>query len=232
MRRRRGPGDGAMSLAQEILAMAKGAEMTAIVAIGSTLIGAVLAFAFGIARVEGGRLLSWLALIYIEFMRGTPLLVKLFWLYYALPLVGVSLDPFTTGIVGLSLNIGAYGAEVVRGGLQSVATAQREAARALNFPRRHTLLHILLPQAVVEMMPAFGNLAIQNLKDTALVSLISIADLTFRAQQIRNLTLAGARVYSMTLVGYFVMSLLVAALMRFLEIRARRGAAFAHSAHG
>jgi ABC-type amino acid transport system permease subunit len=86
-------------------------------------------------------------------------------------------DPITRGIVGLVLNIGAYGAEVVRGGLQSVPDHQHEAARALNFSKLYTLLHISLPQAVVEMMPAFGNLAIQNLKDTALVSLISIADL-------------------------------------------------------
>ncbi len=221
-----------MSLAREILALAKGAEMTAIVAIGSTAIGAAIAFAVGIARVEGGRLLSWLALFYVEFMRGTPLLVKLFWLYYALPLIGVSLDPFTTGIVGLSLNIGAYGAEVVRGGLQSVSCAQLEAARALNFSRLRTLLHVSLPQAVVEMMPAFGNLAIQNLKDTALVSLISIADMTFQAQQIRNLTLASARIYTLTLVGYFIMSLLVAAFMRFLELKTRRGPAFPRGAQG
>jgi polar amino acid transport system permease protein len=164
-------------------ALLKGAEVTAFIAIASTAIGAVFSFMLGIARVEGGAILSRVTLVYIEFMRGTPLLVKLFWLYYALPLLGVSLDPMTTGITGLSLNISAYGAEIVRGGLQSVPDAQHEAARALNFSRAYALLHVFLPQAIVEMMPAFGNLAVQNLKDTALVSLISIADLTFQAQQ-------------------------------------------------
>ena len=211
-------------------ALLKGAEVTAIIALVSTAIGAVVAFAVGIARVEGGPILSKVALVYIEFMRGTPLLVKLFWLYYALPLVGLSLDPITTGIAGLSLNISAYGAEVVRGGLNSVSDAQHEAARALNFSRPYKLLHVSLPQAVVEMMPAFGNLAVQNLKDTALVSLISIADLTFQAQQLRNITLDSARVYSLTLIGYFVLALALSIGMRFLEHKLRRGAAFPRGA--
>ena len=200
--------------------------MTALIAIASTALGALLAFAAGIARVAGGRALSWIALVYIEVFRGTSLLVQLFWLYYALPLVGISFGPVTTGVVGLALNIGAYGAEVVRGALRAVPDAQHEAARALNFGRAHTLLHIALPQAVIEMMPAFGNLAVQNLKDTALVSLISIADLTFKAQQLRNITLDSVTIYSLTLVGYFAMALVVAAFMRWLERALRRGAAF------
>lgn len=211
-------------------ALLKGAEVTALIAIASTAIGAVLSFVLGIARVEGGPLVSRLTLVYVEFMRGTPLLVKLFWLYYALPLIGVSLDPITTGITGLSLNISAYGAEIVRGGLQAVPDAQHEAARALNFSRPYTLLHIFLPQAIVEMMPAFGNLAVQNLKDTALVSLISIADLTFQAQQLRNITLDSARIYSLTLIGYFIMALVLSVAMRGLEHKLRRGPAFPRGA--
>ncbi len=161
-------------------ALFKGAQITVVLALSSMAIGTLLAFAAGIARFAGGPILSTIAVIYIEIFRGTSLLVQLFWLYYALPLIGISFDPITTGIMGLGLNIGAYGAEVVRGALQAVPEAQHEAARALNFSRGHTLFHIVLPQAVVEMMPAFGNLAIHNLKDTALASLIAISDLTFR----------------------------------------------------
>ncbi len=204
----------------------KGAEVTAVIAVASMLLGAVLAFAAGLARFAGGRLLSWIALTYIEIFRGTSLLVQLFWLYYALPLIGISFDPVTTGIVGLALNIGAYGAEVVRGALQSVPDTQHEAARALNFRPRQALFHIVLPQAVVEMMPAFGNLAVQNLKDTALVSRISISDLTFQAQQLRNITLDSVTIYSLTLVGYFIMALVLAGFMRWVERLCRRGAAF------
>jgi polar amino acid transport system permease protein len=87
-----------------------------------------------------------------------------------------------------------------------------------------------MPQAIVEMMPAFGNLAIQNLKDTALVSLISIADLTFQAQSLRNITLNSATIYSMTLVGYFIMALVISAVVRWLEVLLRRGPAFPRSA--
>ena len=215
-----------------LLPLLKGAELTAIIGLASTALGAVLAFAAGIARVEGGRLLSWLALIYIEVFRGTSLLVQLFWLYYALPLIGISFDPVTTGIAGLALNIGAHGAEVVRGALEAVAPQQREAARALNFGWSHTLVRICLPQAIVEMMPSFGNLAVQNLKDTSLVSLISISDLTFRAQSLRNITQDSVTIYTMTLIGYFVMALVMMAVMRWLELAVRRGPAFPRSVHG
>jgi polar amino acid transport system permease protein len=211
-------------------ALLKGAEVTAIIAVVSTALGGLVAFIIGVARVEGGLIVSKIALVYIEFMRGVPLLVKFFWLYYALPLIGLSLDPITTGIVGLVLNISAYGAEVVRGGLQSVPDQQYEAARALNFSRAYTLLHISLPQAIVEMMPAFGNLAVQNLKDTALVSLISIADLTFQAQQLRNITLDSTRVFTLTLVGYFIMALALSLLVRLIEHKLRRGPAFPKAA--
>jgi polar amino acid transport system permease protein len=210
----------------------KGAEGTAIIAAASTALGAIVAFIIGVARVEGGPIISKIALVYIEFMRGVPLLVKFFWLYYVLPLIGLSLDPFTTGILGLVLNISAYGAEVVRGGLQSVPDQQHEAARALNFSKSYTLFHISLPQAIVEMMPAFGNLAVQNLKDTALVSLISIADLTFQAQQLRNITLDSTRVFTLTLIGYFIMALALSLVMRLIEHKLRRGAAFPKVAHG
>jgi polar amino acid transport system permease protein len=220
-----------MSWIHFLPALLKGAEVTAIIAGASTALGAVVAFIIGVARVEGGPIVSKIALVYIEFMRGVPLLVKFFWLYYALPLIGLSLDPVTTGIVGLVLNISAYGAEVVRGGLQSVPDQQYEAARALNFSKSYTLLHISLPQAIVEMMPAFGNLAIQNLKDTALVSLISIADLTFQAQQLRNITLDSTRVFTLTLIAYFIMALVLSLVMRLIEHKLRRGPAFPKAAH-
>lgn len=210
----------------------QGAKTTAALALCSTVLGGLLSFGAGIARAEGGRLISWLALGYIEVFRGTSLLVQLFWLYYALPLIGISLDPITTGILGLSLNIGAYGAEVVRGALKSVPHAQHEAAIALNFSRRDRLLHICLPQALVEMMPPFGNLAIQNLKDTSLVSLISISDLTFRAQALRNFTLDNIRIYTLTLLGYFIMALILMTVFRFTERGLRRGGAFPVAAHG
>src|SRR5699024_5639211 len=129
---------------------------------------------------------------YIEIFRGTSLLVQLFWLYFALPLLGdlIGVDlrfhPLIVGTLALSLNISAYGAEVVRGAIQAVPVGQYEVAKSLDFNERQTMWRIAVPQAIPEMMPTFGNLAVQNLKDTALVSLISLTDLAYKAEQLRT----------------------------------------------
>ncbi len=209
----------------------KGAGVTMTITLASIVVGTLLAFFFGILRVEGGPVLSTIALCYTELFRGTSLLVQLFWFYYALPLVGLSFEPITTGILVLAAHAGGYGAEIVRGALLSVSTQQLEAARALNFNRFQTLFRISLPQAVVEMMPAFGNLAIETLKLSSLVSLISIADLTFTAQSIRNLTLDSASIYSVTLICYFVMSLVLMIAIRIVEHFLMRGDVFPRSTH-
>lgn len=209
----------------------QGAVVTISITLASIAVGAVLAFFFGILRVEGGPILSAIALCYTEVFRGTSLFVQLFWFYYALPLVGLSFDPITTGILVLAAHAGGYGAEIVRGALSSVSTQQLEAARALNFNRFQTLFRISLPQAVVEMMPAFGNLAIETLKLSSLVSLISIADLTFAAQSIRNITLDSASIYSITLLCYFAMSLVLMIVIRVIERFVRRGDVFPRTRH-
>lgn len=209
----------------------QGATVTMTITLAAIVVGTLLAFFFGILRVEGGPVLSAMALCYTEVFRGTSLLVQLFWFYYALPLVGLSFDPITTGILVLAAHAGGYGAEIVRGALSSVSVQQLEAARALNFNRFQTLFRISLPQAVVEMMPAFGNLAIETLKLSSLVSLISIADLTFSAQSIRNITLDSTSIYSITLVCYFAMSLLLMIAIRVVEHFVRRGNVFPRSAH-
>ena len=208
-----------------------GALVTAKIAAASTLLGAVAAFTAGMARAGGGRIANAIAIAYIEIFRGTSLLVQLFWLYYALPLVGPSLTPMQTGVIGLGLNIGAYGAEVVRGAILAVPREQHEAALALNFTPWHRLWRIVLPQALPEMIPPLGNLAVQNLKDTSLVSMITIGDLTFHAQALRNFTLASMPIYTLTLLLYFAMALVLMGVMRGIEAWLRRGAAFARPAH-
>ncbi len=206
-----------------IAPLMEGAWVTVQLTLYSTVLGAVLAFVFGIGKLSPNWAIKGVSVAYIEVFRGTSLLVQLFWLYFALPLAGTAmgidlrLPPVLAGVLALGLNIGAYGAEVVRGAIQSVHTDQHEAARALNFTSRQTLWNITIPQAIPEMMPSFGNLAVQNLKDTALVSLISLGDLTFRAEQIRNFTQDSTTIYSMLLVTYFGMALVVTGLMRLLE---------------
>lgn len=211
-----------------------GAQVTVELAAYSTLLGGLFSFAFGIGRLSSNRALRCCSIALIEIFRGTSLLVQLFWLFFALPVVGehLGLDwrlaPVLAGTLALSLNIGAYGAEVVRGAIQSVPAAQYEAAKALDFTPRQALWRIAIPQAVPEMMPSFGNLAIQNLKDTALVSLIGLGDLAFQAERIRNFTQDSVSVYSVLLLMYFGMALALAALMRMLERRVGRWRATAH----
>lgn len=201
----------------------EGAWVTVQLTVYSTILGAACAFAFGMGKVSGSRLARGVSVAFIEVFRGTSLLVQLFWLYFALPLLGqavgvdLRLPPVVAGTLALALNIGAYGAEVVRGAIQAVPPTQHEAAKALDFTPRQILWRIALPQAIPEMMPSFGNLAIQNLKDTALVSLISLGDLAFRAEQIRNFTQDSVTIYTLLLFMYFGMALALTALMKLLE---------------
>jgi polar amino acid transport system permease protein len=201
----------------------EGAWVTIQLTIYSTILGAIFAFAFGVGKISQNWLAKGISIFFIEVFRGTSLLVQLFWLYFALPIFGhaIGLDmrmpPVVAGTLALSLNIGAYGAEVVRGAIQAVPKNQHEAARALSFTPRQALWRIFIPQAIPEMMPTFGNLAVQNLKDTALVSLISLGDLAFRAEQIRNYTQDSTTVYTILLFMYFGMALVLTAIMQLIE---------------
>lgn len=200
-----------------------GAWVTIQLTLYSTLLGALFSFVFGVGRLSSNWFFKALSISFIEIFRGTSLLVQLFWLYFALPLLGdwigvdLRLPPVVAGTLALALNIGAYGAEVVRGAVQAVPKTQYEAAQALDFSPRQILWRIAVPQAIPEMMPSFGNLAIQNLKDTALVSLIGLADLAFRAEQIRNYTQDSTTIYSLLLLMYFGMALVISFGMYLLE---------------
>ena len=140
-------------------------------------------------RLYGAAPLRWLAVTYVEIFRGTSALVQLFWLFFVLPQFGISMEPFTVAVLGLGLNVGAYGAEVVRGAIQGVQRGQWEATTALNMTRWQVLRRIILPQAFVAMIPPWGNLFIELLKSTALVSLITLSDLAFRAQELNETTM-------------------------------------------
>jgi polar amino acid transport system permease protein len=208
--------------------LGEGAWITIQLTFWSTILGALCSFAFGIGKLSPNWLIKGISVVYIEVFRGTSLLVQLFWIYFALPLVGdaigvdLRLPPVVAGVLALGLNIGAYGAEVVRGAIQSVPVNQYEAATALNFTPRQTLWRITLLQAIPEMMPSFGNLAVQNLKDTALASLISLGDLAFRAEQIRNYTQDSTTIYTIILLMYFGMALVVTGIMRLIEYAVTR----------
>lgn len=184
---------------------------------GGACVALVLSFAGGLGRIARNAPLRALAGLYIEVFRGTSALVQLFWVYFVLPFFGVDIDAMTAGILVLGLNIGAYGSEVVRGAIQAVPSGQYEAATALNLSRGRTIWKIAIPQALPAMVPPAGNLLIELLKATALVSLIATSELTFVAQTLRADTLRTAEIFSLVLLIYFGVAMVLAYGMRTLE---------------
>jgi polar amino acid transport system permease protein len=203
----------------------EGALVTIEITIAGCALAVVMAVLAGLARMYGPRPIRWLAVAYIEFFRGTSALVQLFWLFFVLPHFGITLPPLAVGIAALGLNVGAYGAEVVRGAVRAVPRGQWEATTALNMSRVEALRRVILPQALVAMIPPWGNLFIELLKATALVSLITISDLAFKAQQMNQTTFRTVEIFSIVLVFYLAMASLITIGMRALEQRAATGIA-------
>ncbi|MER7701190.1 MULTISPECIES: ectoine/hydroxyectoine ABC transporter permease subunit EhuC [unclassified Streptomyces] len=197
------------------------------VTLQATALGALLALvlAFALGLMAGSRLLlaRGVSRVVVEFFRGTSLYVQLFWLYYAMPqLTGYELAPMVCGVVAFGLNFGAYGAEVVRGAINSVPRGQYEAAIALNLSPARRLWKVILPQAWVQMIPSFTNLLIQLLKATPLLWLISVADLMTVIQQLRDRTGETLTAYLTLLAVYFVLAYALTTLMNSLERTAKR----------
>ena len=210
---------GFLELVPPLLA---GARVTVEITAGASLLALALAFPAGLARMSRARAVRWTATAYIEFFRGTSLLVQLFWLFFVLPQFGLTLSPMAVAIVGIGLNYGAYGAEVVRGAVEAVPRGQREAARVLGLGPVRAFALVVLPQAAVAVIRPWGNLFIQLLKATSLVSLISITDLTFRAYQLNQLTVRTAEIFGVVLAIYFLIATVIAHGTEWLDARARR----------
>ncbi len=175
----------------------------------ATVLAILVAAVFGMMRLSDNRIIRGTSIVYIEFFRGTSLLVQLYWIFFVLPLLGVTFDKFTAGFVAVGLNLGAYGAELVRGAIESVPKGQYEACHALNMSYYKRMRRIILPQALLIMLPPWGNLLIELLKGTALVSLISVADLMFEAKQINGTTYLSAESFGTALIIYYLMARLV-----------------------
>ena len=214
---------GFSSLRDFLPELLRGVIVTLQVTAGGAVVAVLAALGAALTRLYGPAPLRWFATTYVEVFRGTSALVQLFWLFFVLPHFGLTLSPLVVGIAALGLNVGAYGAEVVRGAIGSVAPGQWEAATALNLTRAQALRRIILPQAFVTMIPPWGNLFIELLKATSLVSLITLSDLAFKAQQINQNTLRTAEVFGSVLLIYLALSVLITVAMRSLETRAARG---------
>jgi polar amino acid transport system permease protein len=213
----------AFAFTQYLGPLLRGVRITVEVGALAMAVSIVVALIVGLGRLSPRRPVRWLSVAYIEFFRGTSVLVQMFWIFFVLPAFGLSLTPFTAGVVALGLNVGAYGGELVRGAVQAVPRGQVEAAIALNMSRRLRMRRVVLPQAVVALLPPMGNLMIELLKGTALVSLITLNDLTFQAQVLRSRTGDTLTIFVLVLIMYFLMSAVITVVVRLLERRVSRG---------
>lgn len=208
-----------MAILDLLPALLQGLKITLIITFLATLLAFMLAFMAGFGRMSKYPTIRYLTATYVEVFRGTSLLVQLFWIYFALPMIGISLPPIAAGVLTLGLNCGAYGSEVVRSALLAVPKGQTEASIALNFSPWKRLRYIILPQAFVMMLPGFGNLQIELLKSTSLVSLITLADLTYQASVLNASTMQTTAIYSLLLVIYFLIAWPLSRGIRWVEYR-------------
>ena len=200
-----------------------GTVMTLKVLVCSIILYVIISMIFGLMRLSKNPIIQGTATVYIEFFRGTSLLVQLFWVYYVLPFFGISLEAFTAGVVALGLNFGAYGAEIVRGGILAVPKGQWEAAFALNFSSSKRMKNIIIPQIFPIILPPAANLTVELLKATALVALVTVVDLTFEARQINSITWLSVQCFGTALlIYYFISRLALVPFLRWLEVLAAR----------
>jgi len=204
----------------------KGLVVTVETLVLSAFFAFLIAFIAGLCRLSKNGLVRTVTLVYVEFFRGTSLLVQMFWVFFALPLLGLELSPLTAAVITLSLNYGAYASEIVRGAVLAIPKGQVEASIALNMSPYKRMTRIILPQAVKLMLPNFGNTLIDILKGTSLVSLITLGDVTYQAMLLRSTNISiTTEIFTVLIVIYFLLALPLIITARWLERRASLGGA-------
>jgi polar amino acid transport system permease protein len=205
----------------------KGAWLTIVVSMLAFALAMIVGLLFAIARMSRFAPLRIVAAVYIQVIRGTPLLLQLFFIYYVLPYNGIVLSPFVSAIIGLTANYAAYMAEIFRSGIQAIAKGQWEAGAATGMSRRLLMRRIILPQALRIIIPSIGNSFVSIFKDSALVSVITMRDLMFSGQLLASATFKHFEIYAMVAAIYLAISypaaMLVEWIERLLEIGRRSG---------
>lgn len=208
----------------EILpALGRGALITIMLTLVSGVGALIIAFAAGIARLSSRLWITLPIRVYVEIFRTTSSLVQIFYFFFVLPLLGIRLEPFETGCLVLSLNFGAYLSEIVRSSILAVHRGQYDASVALSMSIVHRYRRIILPQAIPMMLPAFGNYALELLKATSLVSLITISELTFTGSQLVQYYGQPTLVYFSIFLIYLVLALPIVYMNRRIEQKVAQG---------
>jgi L-cystine transport system permease protein len=202
--------------------MLKGAAWTLLLAVASVFFGAIIGTLVAVTRLAKVQVLSQFATLYVSCMRGTPLLVQLFVIYFGLPSIGIQFDPISAGILGLSLNVGAYLSETIRGAINGVEHGQWNAARSLGLTQAQTLRYVIGPQALRLAVPSLSNSLISLIKDTSLVSVIAVGELMLATKEVIATTFQPFPLYLAAAGIYWAMSASFETLQKKLEVRLNR----------
>ncbi|WP_101846133.1 amino acid ABC transporter permease [Halobacillus sp. Marseille-P3879] len=200
----------------------EGVPYTVLVAIISMAVGLVLGFFLALARRSSSRILRWPARLYISFMRGTPILVYLFVLYFGLPVLGITFSGPAAAIIGFGTNSAAYIAEINRSSLASVARGQWESAKALGFTYWQTMRRIIVPQAVRIAIPPLANVFLDLLKATSLAAMIAVPEILNKAQIVAGRTNDSMTLYILAAMIYWPLTMVFSAVQDYLERRSNR----------
>ncbi len=208
-----------------------GAKYTIILAFFTVVIGSVLGLLLSLMKLSKNKILKYIAVSYIEFIRGTPVLVQLYIIYYGLPTIGIrfpevpilgsNFPDFFAGILALSINSGAYVAEIIRAGIQAVDKGQMEAARSLGMSESMAMKNVIIPQAFKNILPALGNEFITIIKESSIVSIIGIHELMYNADTVRGNIFRPFEPLLVAAVMYFIMTFTLSKLLGVAERRMR-----------
>ncbi|MEH7011547.1 amino acid ABC transporter permease [Neobacillus niacini] len=198
----------------------KGLQVTLYIFLIAILLGFLIGLVVALLRLAPLKILNWIAKAYVDAIRGTPFIVQLFFIYFGInSLQVISLNSTTAGIITVAINAGAYFSEIIRAGIQSIDKGQTEAARSIGFTSAQTMRYIVLPQAFRRMLPTITNQSIISLKDTSLLSVIGIADLTQQGQIQASATFEAFKIWLAVGVIYFIIIYLLTLLANFIERR-------------
>ncbi|MEA5038277.1 MAG: amino acid ABC transporter permease [Clostridiaceae bacterium] len=214
------------------LFFAEGIKNTFIIALFAVVLGTAFGTFMAMMRMSKIKPLHYLAVAYIEFIRGTPLMVQLMFIFYGLPMTGIvipditwipNFSRFAAGIVAMSINSCAYVAEIIRSGIQAVDIGQTEAARSLGFKQSQAMIKVVLPQAIKNILPALGNEFVTIIKESSIVSVIGIADLMFRSKDVIAITYKSLECLAIVAILYFIMTFIGGRLVSLMERKMSNG---------
>jgi polar amino acid transport system permease protein len=198
----------------------KGTEITIVLAFFAVLFGTIVGLGLTLLRRSKIKIISIIATAYVEFVRGTPLLVQIYIIYIGLPkLIGIDMPDMTVGAVALALNSAAYISEIIRAGIDAVDKGQTEAARSLGMSQRLAMFYVVIPQAFKNILPALGNEFVSVIKESSMVSVIGVAELMYNAGVVRGNTALGLEPVIVAAIIYFVLTFTMTRGLGYVERR-------------